>query len=79
MNPDRWQQVSQLYHAAVAQDARERGRFLAQFEVHVRPFPDVNSGHWQVSTGGGSMSLTSGARLGPYRSFPLCEGQRYDS
>ena len=30
VKPDRWQQVSQLYHAALAQDARERGRFLAQ-------------------------------------------------
>ncbi len=29
MNPDRWQQVSQLYHAALPQDPRERGRFLA--------------------------------------------------
>ena len=35
------------------------GRWLAyeandsgQFEIYVRPFPDVNSGHWQVSTGG---------------------------
>jgi hypothetical protein len=57
MNPDRWQQVSQLYHAALQQDPRERGRFLAQFEVYVRPFPDVNSGHWQVSTGGGTRPL----------------------
>jgi len=37
------------------------GRWLAyeandsgQFEVYVRPFPDVNSGLWQVSTGGGT-------------------------
>jgi len=28
-----------------------------QLEIHVRPFPDVNSGHWQVSTGGGSRPL----------------------
>jgi serine/threonine-protein kinase len=28
-----------------------------QFEVYVRPFPDVNSGHWQVSTGGGTRPL----------------------
>ena len=40
------------------------GRWLAyeandsgQFEVYVRPFPDVNSGHWQVSTGGGTRPL----------------------
>ncbi len=37
------------------------GRWLAyasiesgQFEVYVRPFPNVNSGRWQVSTGGGT-------------------------
>ena len=30
MKPDRWSQVSQLCHAALAQDANERGRFLAQ-------------------------------------------------
>ena len=36
------------------------GRYLAyesdesgQYEVYVRPFPDVNGGHWQVSSGGG--------------------------
>jgi serine/threonine-protein kinase len=40
------------------------GRWLAyeandsgQFEVYVRPFPDVHSGHWQVSTGGGTRPL----------------------
>ena len=40
------------------------GRWLAyesnesgQFEVFVRPFPDVNKGRWQVSTGGGTQPL----------------------
>ena len=40
------------------------GRWLAyeandsgQFEVYVRPFPEVNSGKWQVSTGGGTRPL----------------------
>jgi Tol biopolymer transport system component len=40
------------------------GRWLAyeandsgQFEIHVRPFPAVNSGHWQVSSGGGRRPL----------------------
>ena len=40
------------------------GRWLAyeandsgQFEIYVRPFPEVNSGHWQVSTGGGTRPL----------------------
>jgi hypothetical protein len=34
-------------------------------EVYVRPFPDVNSGKWQVSTAGGSCPLWSpdGAEL----------------
>jgi serine/threonine-protein kinase len=26
---------------------------IGQFEIHVRPLVDVNSGHWQVTTGGG--------------------------
>ena len=40
------------------------GRWLAyqsndsgQFQVYVRPFPDVNGGHWQISTGGGTKPL----------------------
>jgi serine/threonine-protein kinase len=40
------------------------GRWLAyeandsgQFEIWVRPYPEVNSGRWQVSTGGGTRSL----------------------
>jgi eukaryotic-like serine/threonine-protein kinase len=28
-------------------------------EIYVRPFPEVNKGRWQVSTGGGEMSLWS--------------------
>ena len=43
------------------------GRWLAyeagdsgQFEVYVRPYPNVNGGHWQVSTGGGTRPLWSG-------------------
>ena len=42
------------------------GRWLAyeandsgQLEIHVRPYPDVNSGHWRVSTGGGTRPLWS--------------------
>ena len=30
----------------LAYEANDSGRF----EIYVRPFPDVNSGHWQVST-----------------------------
>jgi hypothetical protein len=29
------------------------------FEVYVRPFPDVDSGRWQVSSGGGSLPTWS--------------------
>jgi serine/threonine-protein kinase len=43
------------------------GRLLAYeandtgtFEVYVRPFPDVNSGHWQVSTNGGTQPAWAG-------------------
>jgi len=42
------------------------GRWLAyqsmesgRVEVYVRPFPDVDSGRWQVSTAGGRMPLWS--------------------
>jgi hypothetical protein len=42
------------------------GRWMAylcnesgQNEVYVRPFPDVNKGKWQVSTGGGTSPLWS--------------------
>ena len=30
-----------------------------QFEIYVRPFPDVEAGRWQISTDGGSMALWS--------------------
>jgi serine/threonine-protein kinase len=40
------------------------GRWLAyqsndsgQFQIFVRPFPNVNTGHWQVSTGGGAQPV----------------------
>jgi serine/threonine protein kinase len=42
------------------------GRWLAyeagdsgQFEIYVRPYPNVTGGHWQVSTGGGTRPLWS--------------------
>ena len=42
------------------------GRWLAyeandsgQLEIYVRPYPNVRSGHWQVSTGGGTRPLWS--------------------
>jgi eukaryotic-like serine/threonine-protein kinase len=40
----------------LAYDANDSG----QFEVYVRPFPIVTSGHWQVSTAGGTRPLWTG-------------------
>jgi serine/threonine-protein kinase len=37
----------------LAYETNESGRF----EIHVRPLPDVNSGHWQVSTNGGTRPI----------------------
>ncbi len=37
----------------LAYEANDSGRF----EIYVRPYPNVNSGHWQVSTGGGTRPL----------------------
>jgi serine/threonine-protein kinase len=37
----------------LAYDSNESG----QREIYVRPFPDVEGGHWQVSTGGGTEPL----------------------
>ncbi len=37
----------------LAYEANDSGRF----EVYVRPFPGVNDGYWQVSTGGGTRPL----------------------
>jgi serine/threonine-protein kinase len=37
----------------LAYEANDSGRY----EIYVRPFPDVNSGHWQVSTEGGTRPL----------------------
>ena len=37
----------------LAYEANDSGRF----EIYVRPFPDVNSGRWQVSTAGGTRPL----------------------
>ena len=37
----------------IAYQSNESGRD----EIHVRPFPNVDDGHWQVSTGGGTRPL----------------------
>jgi Tol biopolymer transport system component len=37
----------------LAYEANDSGRY----EIYVRPFPEVNSGHWQVSTAGGARPL----------------------
>ena len=43
VSPGRW----------LAYEANESDRF----EIYVRPFPNVNSGHWLVSTAGGTRPL----------------------
>ena len=37
----------------IAYEANDSGRF----EIYVRPFPDVNSGHWTVSNNGGTRPI----------------------
>ena len=64
---DRTRRVTPLLHTPFAERngiISPDGRWLAyeandsgQFEVYVRPFPDVNGGRWQVSTGGGTRPL----------------------
>ena len=44
----------------LAYEANDSGRF----EISVRPFPEVNSGHWQVSTAGGTRPLWARERAG---------------
>ena len=60
----------------VASPARENGGFLppddrwlayasdesGRWEIHVRPFPDIESGRWQVSTAGGTEPRLVGRR-----------------
>ena len=44
-------------HATVSSDGHwlaYQSRESGQDEIHIRPFPDVESGHWQVSSDGGS-------------------------
>ena len=48
----------------LAYESNESGRF----EISVRPFPDVNRGHWQVSTAGGTAAAVGARRAGA----PLC-------
>jgi serine/threonine-protein kinase len=37
----------------LAYESNESGRY----EIYVRPFPNVEAGRWQISTGGGTMPL----------------------
>jgi serine/threonine-protein kinase len=61
-------------------DISPDGRWLAyesnesgEFEVYVRPFPNVNDGRWQVSTGGGTVPLW--ARNGREMFFMTLRGE----
>ncbi len=58
--------LSQTEHAEAGPKISRDGRWIAyssnettKDEVYVRPFPDVNSGKWQVSTSGGGAPLWS--------------------
>ena len=52
----------------LAYEANDSGRF----EISVRPFPDVNSGHWQVSAAGGDATALDTERSG----IDLCLADR---
>ncbi len=61
-------------------DISPDGRWLAyesnesgQFEIYVRPFPNVNDGRWRVSTGGGTVPLW--ARNGREMFFMTLRGE----
>jgi serine/threonine-protein kinase len=58
--------LQQEKYAEIQPEISPDGRWMAyastesgQQEVYVRPFPDVNKGRWQVSTGSGSCPLWS--------------------
>jgi Tol biopolymer transport system component len=57
--------LNEKYHEAQPQISSD-GRWMAytsnesgQNQIYVRPFPEVNSGRWQISTSGGDSSLWS--------------------
>jgi serine/threonine-protein kinase len=61
--------VEMLFHSMYSElnaEVSPDGRWLAYesnesrtTEVYVRPFPDINAGRWQISTGGGTRPLWS--------------------
>ena len=60
----RVQPLVQTQFAELNGEISPDGRWLAyqsndsgQFQIFVRPFPDVNKGQWQVSTAGGTQPL----------------------
>jgi Tol biopolymer transport system component/tRNA A-37 threonylcarbamoyl transferase component Bud32 len=70
------------------------GRWLAyetdstgESEIHVRPYPDVNAGHWQLTTSGGRHALWSRngkelffrARDGSVMSVPVLAGTTWQA
>ena len=57
--------LKEKYQEAQPQLSRD-GRYMAyssgewgKLEIYVRPFPDVDKGQWQISTGGGNSPLWS--------------------
>jgi len=62
----KWKPLLQERHIEASPQISPDGQWMAyvsneseQQEVYVRPFPDVDKGKWQVSTGGGSGPLWS--------------------
>src|SRR6266542_3652429 len=47
---------------------------LGQAEIYVRPFPGVNGGRWQVSTGGRSAAAVGAKRTRDLLRRPECSG-----
>src|SRR5262249_35461591 len=76
--------VTPLVHTAAAERngmVSPDGRWLAyesndssSFEIYVRPYPDVESGRWQVSTGGGTRPLWSRDGRGLFYVSPTSGG-----
>ena len=77
MTPDRWRQVTEIFHAALARDAAARGEFLrdacqgdpslrAEVDALVAAHQDAGSFGDQPVVVDSSARLSPGARLGTY-------------
>jgi serine/threonine protein kinase len=69
MNPERWRQVEELYHAALERDRSEHAALLAEADADVRREVEALLAQ-QTGDGRDDFTLTratAGASLGPYR------------